>query len=134
MLAITDLPASAELDSQAMAAVAGGRALDGRSLDGLPFANVNVDIDQNIGQVQEINVIALNNIGVLGADLGRLSFNVSPRQQASLTAGFGHGNPFHAIFGAPYLAEGEIAAVRPGGEAGYEIVGRIRLEDWPGLK
>jgi hypothetical protein len=96
MLAITDLPASAELDSQAMAAVAGGRSFDGGSFDGLPFANVNVDIDQNIGQVQEINVIALNNIGVLGADLGRLSFNVSPRQQASLTAGFGHGNPFHA--------------------------------------
>ena len=38
-----------------------------------------------------------------------------------------HGNPFFAIFGAPYLAEGEIAVVDP---ATARIVGRIRLEDW----
>jgi hypothetical protein len=46
----------------------------------------------------------------------------------------GHGNPFYALFGAPYLAEGEIAAVRPGGKDGYEIAGRIRLEDWAALR
>lgn len=45
-----------------------------------------------------------------------------------------HGNPFFALFGAPYLAEGEIAAVRPGGKDGYEIAGRIKLEDWTALK
>lgn len=45
-----------------------------------------------------------------------------------------HGNPFHAIFGPPYLAEGEIAAVRPSGDAGFEIAGRIRLDDWAQLR
>ena len=45
-----------------------------------------------------------------------------------------HGNPFFALFGAPYLAEGEIAAVRPRGNAGYELAGKIKLEDWPALK
>jgi len=45
-----------------------------------------------------------------------------------------HGNPFYAVFGAPYLAEGEIAAVRPGGKAGYEIAGRVKLEDWALMK
>jgi histidine phosphatase superfamily protein (branch 1) len=45
-----------------------------------------------------------------------------------------HGNPFHAVFGPPYLAEGEIAAVRPGGSAGFEIAGRIRLADWAQLR
>src|SRR4051812_19418189 len=40
-----------------------------------------------------------------------------------------HGNPFYALFGAPYLAEGEVAAVRPSGAAGYTVVDRIRLED-----
>jgi hypothetical protein len=38
-----------------------------------------------------------------------------------------HGNPFFAIFGPPYLAEGEIAVVEP---ATQHIVGRIRLDEW----
>ena len=45
-----------------------------------------------------------------------------------------HGNPFYAVFGAPYLAEGEIAVVRPGGSAGSALAGKIRLEDWPALR
>lgn len=45
-----------------------------------------------------------------------------------------HGNPFYAVFGAPYLAEGEIAVVRPGGKDGYAIAGKIKLEDWTALK
>jgi len=42
-----------------------------------------------------------------------------------------HGNPFYAVFGTPYLAEGEIALVRPGDST---VVGKIRLEDWPALR
>ena len=45
-----------------------------------------------------------------------------------------HGNPFYAVFGAPYLAEGEMALVKAEGAAGYAVAGRIRLEDWPALK
>jgi hypothetical protein len=45
-----------------------------------------------------------------------------------------HGNPFYAVFGAPYLAEGEIAVVRPGSSAGAALAGKIRLEDWPALR
>lgn len=41
-----------------------------------------------------------------------------------------HGNPYFAVFGAPYLAEGEIAVVKPGGSARHETVARIRLTDW----
>jgi hypothetical protein len=44
-----------------------------------------------------------------------------------------HGNPFYALFGAPYLAEGEIAVVRPGRTAGFALVGRLKLADWPAL-
>jgi phosphohistidine phosphatase SixA len=43
-----------------------------------------------------------------------------------------HGNPFYALAGAPYLAEGEIAVVRPKGKD-FEVVGRIRPEQWPAL-
>ena len=45
-----------------------------------------------------------------------------------------HGNPFHALFGAPYLAEGEIAVVRPDGPSGPAIAGRIKLDDWAALQ
>jgi len=41
-----------------------------------------------------------------------------------------HGNPFFALFGAPYLAEGEMAVVDP---STMKIVGRVRLEDWAAL-
>ncbi|MFN2644166.1 MAG: histidine phosphatase family protein [Burkholderiales bacterium] len=45
-----------------------------------------------------------------------------------------HGNPFYALYGPPYLAEGEIAIIRPDGANGPEVVGRVRLEDWPALR
>lgn len=44
-----------------------------------------------------------------------------------------HGNPFQAIAGSPYLAEGEIAVVRPEG-SGFSVIARIRPEDWPDLR
>ena len=40
-----------------------------------------------------------------------------------------HGNPFHAVAGPPYLAEGEVAVVMPEGES-FSVVARIRLTDW----
>ena len=44
-----------------------------------------------------------------------------------------HGNPFHAVAGPPYLAEGEAAVVRPLGND-FEIVARIRPERWSTLQ
>jgi histidine phosphatase superfamily protein (branch 1) len=44
-----------------------------------------------------------------------------------------HGNPFQAVAGSPYLAEGEMAVVQPLAEAGFTVVSRIRLEDWKSL-
>jgi len=41
-----------------------------------------------------------------------------------------HGNPFRAVAGPPYLAEGEIAVVRPEGGGKFSVVARIRLTDW----
>ena len=38
-----------------------------------------------------------------------------------------HGNPFYALFGPPYLAEGEVAVVDP---STFIVVGRIRLDEW----
>jgi hypothetical protein len=43
-----------------------------------------------------------------------------------------HGNPFIAVAGPPYLAEGEIAVVRPEG-AGFTVLARIRPADWSSL-
>jgi hypothetical protein len=40
-----------------------------------------------------------------------------------------HGNPFYAVAGRPYLAEGECAVVRPLG-SDFEVVARIRVGEW----
>jgi len=44
-----------------------------------------------------------------------------------------HGNPFRAVAGEPYLAEGEAAVIRPLGAAGFRIVARIRKDGWEAL-
>lgn len=43
-----------------------------------------------------------------------------------------HGNPFIAVAGAPYLAEGEAAVIRPLGKD-FEIVARVRHDGWRAL-
>ena len=45
-----------------------------------------------------------------------------------------HGNPFQAVAGPPYLAEGEIAVVRPEGGMRFTVLARIRPEDWSSLR
>ena len=44
-----------------------------------------------------------------------------------------HGNPFYATAGAPYLAEGEAAVVRPL-RMDFEIVARVRHDGWRALQ
>jgi hypothetical protein len=82
---IRDLAHTEELDSKAMSGVRGGLA----SAPSLPFANVNVnvDIDQTIAQFQQIEVNALNNIGVIGADFGfKLDLKAAQIANAGLSA------------------------------------------------
>jgi len=45
----------------------------------------------------------------------------------------GHGNPFRAVAGPPHLMEGEAVVIRPLGGDRFEIVARIRVEQWPDL-
>jgi broad specificity phosphatase PhoE len=42
----------------------------------------------------------------------------------------GHGNPFRAVAGPPHLMEGEAAVIKPLGGEKFEIVARIRVENW----
>ena len=44
-----------------------------------------------------------------------------------------HGNPFYAVAGPPYLAEGEAAVIRGLGADKFEIVGRISRDGWAAL-
>ena len=41
-----------------------------------------------------------------------------------------HGNPFRAVAGGNYLAEGEAAVIEPRGKQGFRIVARVPLEEW----
>lgn len=45
-----------------------------------------------------------------------------------------HGNPFAALAGTPYLAEGESAVIEPLGAGGFRVVARIRKDEWAALK
>ena len=78
---IRDLALEKELDDGAMAAVRGGSL---GPVTNLPFANVavNVGITQTIAQLQSIQVNALNNIGVIGADFG-LDLGLNPMQSVN---------------------------------------------------
>jgi len=41
-----------------------------------------------------------------------------------------HGNPFVALAGPPYLAEGEAAIVEPLGKGEFRVIGKIRSDQW----
>ena len=56
-----------------------------------------------------------------------LSSNLPKGQNLVISS---HGNPFHAVAGPPYLAEGEIAVVRPEADERFTVIARIRLTDW----
>jgi hypothetical protein len=45
-----------------------------------------------------------------------------------------HGNPFRAVVGGPYLAEGEAAVIEPRGGDGFRVVARVRQEEWRALE
>ena len=45
-----------------------------------------------------------------------------------------HGNPYYAVFGPPYLAEGEVAVIRPGGDGRFEAVAHVPLAGWESLQ
>lgn len=92
-LVIHELAPSSDLDRKAMASIRGGTGGPlggglGSPNPGSPNINVNVGVSQNINQVQNVEVAALNNIGVLGANLGPLRLNVSPSQFANTGFGF----------------------------------------------
>ena len=59
-IAIQDLAHSVALDHHAMSSVRGGHAF-GKDV------NVNVNVNQQIGQFQQIGINVLNNNGVIGA-------------------------------------------------------------------
>jgi len=45
----------------------------------------------------------------------------------------GHGNPFHAVAGPPYLAEGEVAIVEPRGDDGFRVIAKMARDAWDTL-
>lgn len=49
------------------------------------------------------------------------------------TAISSHGNPFFAVAGPPYLAEGEAAIVEPQDGTRFRIVARVTKDAWPDL-
>lgn len=71
-IVIQDLASRQVLDKGALAKVRGGFAM--------PNVAVNVNLDQKIGQFQQIQVNVLNNNGVIGAGFTAPSLALSPTQ------------------------------------------------------
>ncbi len=70
-------------------------------------------------------------------DAGRYA-NLRTRLSTPVAAGtnvivVSHGNPFYALAGPPYLAEGEIAVVEPRGASGFRVVAKVTRDGWPAL-
>ena len=65
------------------------------------------------------------------ANLRRLmSRTVAPGTNVAIVS---HGNPFYAVAGPPYLAEGEVAVVEPRGAGGFAVVAKIPRDGWDAL-
>lgn len=75
-IVIQDLSRARELDKRSMSAIRGGMAFG-------PNVNVNLNLDQRIGQVQDIKVNVLNNNGVIGPGFVGPDVSLSPLQWAS---------------------------------------------------
>ncbi len=65
------------------------------------------------------------------AELRKL-LSTPPRRGADLVIA-SHGNPFRAVAGGNYLAEGEAAVIRPLGTNGFRIVGHVPKDGWDTL-
>lgn len=62
----------------------------------------------------------------------RALFDKGPAHKAHNTVIVSHGNPFYATAGAPYLAEGETAVIKPLG-TDFEVIARVRWDGWSAL-
>ncbi|WP_198118573.1 hypothetical protein [Massilia rhizosphaerae] len=78
-IVIQDLARTRALDTHAMSAIRGGQAFG-------PNVNVNLNLDQRIGQVQDIKVNVLNNNGVIGSGFTAPDVTLSPLQWAANNA------------------------------------------------
>jgi len=87
-LAIEDLACSRELDRHAMSGIRGGETArpNAQGANFGPNVTVNLNLDQRIGQVQDIKLNVLNNNGVIGAGFVGPDVTLSPRQWATNNA------------------------------------------------
>jgi hypothetical protein len=87
-IVIQDLARTRELDKRSMSAVRGGTAAGagkfGPSFG--PNVSVNLNLDQRIGQVQDIKLNVLNNNGVIGSGFTGPDVTLSPVQWAANNA------------------------------------------------
>jgi hypothetical protein len=84
-IVIQDLARAREMDKRSMSAVRGGTKGAGFGSFG-PNVNVNLNLDQRIGQVQDIKVNVLNNNGVIGPGFVAPDVSLSPTQWAANNA------------------------------------------------
>jgi len=77
---VSDLAVSKDLDQKSLCAIRGGTDWLNKVGSSSPLANVTININQSVQQLQEVNVAALNNNNVIGANLSGIKIGVDPKQ------------------------------------------------------
>ena len=77
---VRDLAASRDLDQKSLCAIRGGTDWLNKVGNSGPLANVTININQSVQQLQQVNVAALNNNNVIGANLSGIKIGVDPKQ------------------------------------------------------
>jgi hypothetical protein len=87
-IVIEDLARTRELDRHAMSGIRGGEAArpNAQGANFGPNVMVNLNLDQRIGQVQDIKLNVLNNNGVIGSGFAGPDVTLSPVQWATNNA------------------------------------------------
>jgi hypothetical protein len=85
---IEDLARNRELDRHAMSGIRGGEAArpNAQGASFRPNVTVNLNLDQRIGQVQDIKLNVLNNNGVIGPGFSAPDVTLAPMQWATNNA------------------------------------------------
>jgi len=77
---VSDLAVSKDLDQKSLCAIRGGTDWLNKVGGGSSMPNVTININQSVQQLQEVNVAALNNNNIIGANLSGIKIGVDPKQ------------------------------------------------------
>jgi hypothetical protein len=119
-------------DAQRIGEVIRALKLAGGDMLASPMCRTLEHARLSFGQARPAPEVSLRERGDSGDYPGLAKLLSTPVKAGTNRWMVGHGIPFRAVAGAPHLAEGEAAVIRPDGR-GWTVVARIAVADWSAL-